>query len=231
MTRQIVLDTETTGLSPENGDRLIEIGCVELIDRKFTGNNLHLYVNPERVIDQEAIEVHGITNEFLADKPLFTDIAKQVLDFIEGEELVIHNAGFDIGFLNYEFGHHTQAAKISDVTDYCTVLDTLKMARKLHPGQRNSLDALCKRYSVDNRHRQLHGALLDAQILAQVYLAMTGGQKVLAFNAEDKTDQTQQAGSNDIKRINREGLNLIVQKASNEELTAHQAYMKMLQEN
>ena len=155
MSRQIILDTETTGLEPAEGHRIIEIGCVEMMNRRLTGNNFHRYLQPDREIDSGAIEVHGITNEFLADKPRFTEVVQEFVDFIRGAELIIHNAAFDVGFLNAEF--QRIGAHMGTVADYCTVLDTLLMARKLHPGQRNSLDALCKRYEIDNSHRELHG--------------------------------------------------------------------------
>lgn len=171
--RQIVLDTETTGLNPQEGHRVIEIGCVELINRRMTKNHFHVYINPERTIDAGAIAVHGISNEFLANKPLFKDIVDDFMAFIQGAELIIHNAPFDVGFLNHEFLLLNKTAKIESIS---TVFDSLVFARKKHPGQRNSLDALCKRYGIDNSHRQLHGALLDAEILADVYLLMTGGQ-------------------------------------------------------
>jgi DNA polymerase III subunit epsilon len=171
--RQIVLDTETTGLSPEEGHRIIEIGCIEIINRKITQNRFHVYLNPDREIDHGAIEVHGISNEFLAGKPRFPDIADDFLAFVRGAELVIHNAPFDIGFINREI---SLSKRKETIENYCTVTDTLTLARKKHPGQRNSLDALCKRYGINNSHRQLHGALLDAEILADVYLTMTGGQ-------------------------------------------------------
>jgi DNA polymerase III subunit epsilon len=171
--RQIALDTETTGLSTEHGHRIIEIGCVELIDRKITGSNFHFYLDPGRDVDPGAFAVHGLSNEFLKNKPKFTDVFEQFLDYIKGSELIIHNAPFDIGFINYEFsllGH------LQPVSSYCLVFDTLTLARQRHPGQKNNLDALCKRYEVDNSHRNLHGALLDADLLARIYLAMTGGQ-------------------------------------------------------
>lgn len=227
--RQIVLDTETTGLSPQNGDRLIEIGCIELINRKFTGHNLHLYINPQRDIDQDAIDVHGITNEFLSDKPVFDEVVQQVMRYLNGAELIIHNAAFDIGFINHELQHYTKMTTVTDITECCTVLDTLAMARKRHPGQRNSLDALCKRYDVDNRHRQLHGALLDAQILAQVYLAMTGGQKNLAFEQAEEVVQDVSMPNAVRQVIDRTDLNLVVQKASAAEQQAHAAYLERLQ--
>jgi len=179
--RQIVLDTETTGLEPAEGHRIIEIGCVELVDRRLTRNNFHQYLQPDREIDQGAVEVHGITNEFLRDKPRFADIAEDFVSYIRGAELIIHNAPFDVGFLNHELIQRLKDAE--PIADLCLVTDTLTMARSLHPGQRNSLDALCKRYDVDNSQRDLHGALLDAEILADVYLAMTGGQTSLSLEA------------------------------------------------
>ena len=177
--RQIVLDTETTGLEPELGHRIIEIGCVEMVERRLTGNNFHQYMQPDREIDRGAIEVHGITNEFVADKPRFRDLADDFMEYLRGAELIIHNAPFDVGFINHEF------KRLDGVWDqlqaYCVITDTLAMAKKMHPGQRNSLDALCKRYEIDNSRRELHGALLDAEILAEVYLAMTGGQAALSL--------------------------------------------------
>ena len=182
--RQIVLDTETTGIGTEFGHRIIEIGCVELIDRKLTGNHYHVYLNPQREIDEGAFRVHGISREFLQDKPIFEDVAEAFLGFIEEAELIIHNAPFDTGFLNSELRHAKWPSKLEQ---HCRVLDTLVLARKKHPGQRNSLDALCKRYDVDNANRQLHGALLDAELLALVYLAMTGGQKNLFIDVDSHT--------------------------------------------
>ena len=188
--RQIILDTETTGLEPALGHRIIEIGCIELINRKATGNRFHVYLNPEREVDAGAVDVHGLSNEFLADKPLFADVIQDFIDFIQGSELVIHNAPFDVGFLNHELKR--LGADYRSLSDYCGILDTLALARKKHPGQRNSLDALCKRYAIDNSHRSLHGALLDAEILADVYLAMTGGQTRLML--EDEPGLTTEAG-------------------------------------
>ncbi|EIC30715.1 MULTISPECIES: DNA polymerase III subunit epsilon [Methylomicrobium] len=185
--RIVVLDTETTGLSPEQGHRVIEIGCVELVNRRLTGNRFHVYINPERVIDAGAIEVHGITNEFLEDKPRFAGVAEDFLAFVQGAELVIHNAPFDVGFINHEFALLDDP--LASITEYCQVFDTLAFARQKHPGQRNSLDALCKRYGVDNSQRELHGALLDAEILADVYLLMTGGQ----FSLLDEASEVQAA--------------------------------------
>jgi len=179
--RQIVLDTETTGLDPKSGHRIIEIGCVELINRRLTGHHYHQYINPQREVDAGAMAVHGISNEFLEDKPTFAEIAQPFFDYVQGAELIIHNAPFDVGFINHEFVLNGSVLPAIDSAGVCTILDTLKMARKRHPGQRNSLDALCKRYGVDNTQRDLHGALLDSEILADVYLAMTGGQVSLSF--------------------------------------------------
>ncbi len=181
--RQIVLDTETTGLETSQGHRIIEIGCVELIDRRVTDNHWHHYINPQREVDAGAFEVHGISNEFLQDKPLFVDLAEDFMRHIEGAELVIHNAAFDVGFLNHEINGLENNNPV--IESLCTVLDTLVMARQKHPGQKNSLDALCKRYEIDNSHRSVHGALLDARILADVYLAMTGGQTSLGLEQDE----------------------------------------------
>jgi DNA polymerase-3 subunit epsilon len=186
--RQIILDTETTGLEHSQGHRVIEIGAVELLDRRLTGNHYHQYLNPQRDIEDGALEVHGISLEFLQDKPVFADIADEFLSFIRGAELIIHNAPFDTGFLNMELG--LPGVELGVLEDFGSVLDTLELARDLHPGQRNSLDALCKRYDVDNSSRKLHGALLDAEILADVYLAMTGGQSDLGLTfTASKADQ------------------------------------------
>lgn len=175
MSRQIVLDTETTGLSAEGGDRIIELGCVELLNRKLTGNNLHLYFNPGRDSHEDALKVHGISNEFLKDKPKFADVAPQILDYLQGAEIIIHNAAFDVGFLNKEL-ELTGRAPFS--TYVASITDTLAMAKEMYPGKRNSLDALCERYEIDNSHRTLHGALLDAELLAQVYVELTGGRQI-----------------------------------------------------
>lgn len=198
--RQIVLDTETTGINPKDGHRIIEIGCVELVNRKLTGNTFHVYTNPMREVELEAIGVHGITNEFLADKPLFKDIAADFVDFIKGAELIIHNAPFDVGFMDHEFA--LMRAKMPTTASMCSVLDTLLMARRMRPGQKNSLDALCKFYNVDNSRRTYHGALLDSEILAEVYLYMTGGQTKLslASNNEESNDE----GFEVVKKLNRE---------------------------
>jgi DNA polymerase-3 subunit epsilon len=221
--RQIVLDTETTGLEPRQGHRIIEIGCVELLDRKLTGNHYHQYIQPDRDIDAGAIEVHGITNEFLADKPRFKDIAEDFLTFIKGAELVIHNAPFDVGFIDHEFGMLKPVP--GAVNDFCTVLDTLLLARQMHPGQRNSLDALCKRYDIDNSQREKHGALLDSEILADVYLAMTGGQVSLGLGVaqEHVHEHTEE-----IIRLNDKREPLRVIHASAEEILEHEQYLQNL---
>ena len=212
--RQVVLDTETTGLNPQQGHRIIEIGCVELVGRRLTNNTFHVYINPDRMIDDGAIEVHGISNEFLQDKPRFKDIVDDYLAFTEGAELIIHNAPFDVGFLNNELALLKGAKKT--VEDYSTVFDTLPFARKKHPGARASLDALCKRYGIDNSHRELHGALLDAEILAEVYLAMTGGQfSLLDFDEEAKKI------SQGIVRLSADRPKLKVISCTDQELEAH----------
>jgi len=179
--RQIVLDTETTGLNPRTGDRVIEVGCVEIYNRQLTGNNFHRYINPERDSDPAALAVHGLTTEFLSDKPKFHEIVEELREYINGAEIIIHNAPFDLGFLNHEFSR----LGLPTFNDHCTnVIDTLVQAKELHPGKRNSLDALCDRYGVSNAHRKLHGALLDAELLADVYLAMTRGQNSLSMEIE-----------------------------------------------
>ncbi|RLA19616.1 MAG: DNA polymerase III subunit epsilon [Gammaproteobacteria bacterium] len=221
--RQIVLDTETTGLNPAEGHRIIEIGCVELVDRRLTGNHFHVYLNPEREIDVGAIEVHGISNEFLADKPLFADVVDDFIEFIRDAELVIHNAPFDVGFLNHELKQLRGEKR--GINAFSTVLDTLVMARKKHPGQRNSLDALCKRYGIDNSHRELHGALLDAEILSDVYLLMTGGQTALLLGAE--ADEQGEEGYA-IKRLPEDRLKLKVVRCGEAELEAHNEYLEFL---
>lgn len=220
--RYVVLDTETTGLEPREGHRIIEIGCVELEGRRLTGRHYHVYINPEREVDEGAVAVHGITNEFLADKPRFAEVAAEFLEFIKGAELIIHNAAFDVGFINHEFALLKNAAEFGEVHDHCTVLDTLLMARERHPGQRNSLDALCKRYGVDNSGRDLHGALLDSEILADVYLAMTGGQTSLSLaGSGDGEDGGTSVSA--IRRLPAERPRLKVVRASAGELEQHQA--------
>lgn len=223
--RQVVLDTETTGLEVSQDHRIIEIGCVELINRKLTGNHYHQYINPEREIDQGAQEVHGISNEFLADKPVFSDIASAFLAFIKGAELIIHNAPFDIGFMDHEF---QKLSGMGKTDDYCTVIDSLVMARQKHPGQKNNLDALCKRYTVDNSKRELHGALLDAEILADVYLAMTGGQVDLGFAGDDAAASGRERSSV-MQRIDTNRPPLPVIKASEKELKAHEEKLAAIQ--
>ncbi|MES1943680.1 DNA polymerase III subunit epsilon [Salinisphaera sp. PC39] len=226
--RQIVLDTETTGLEPEHGHRIIEIGCVEMVNRRLTGNDLHLYLNPDREIDAGAIEVHGITLEFLADKPRFEDVVQDLLAYLDGAELVIHNAPFDVGFIDHEL--RRARAAVAAIEERCRVIDTLVEARRMHPGQRNSLDALCKRYEIDNSRRELHGALLDAQILAEVYLAMTGGQTALtlgetAGGAEHAAEVAELA-----ERLAAAGRRPRVLRAPDAEREAHQRYLGMLSE-
>ena len=224
MSRQIVLDTETTGLEPEQGHRIIEIGCVEMVDRRLTGNNFHQYLQPDREIDAGAIEVHGITNEFLADKPHFADVASDFLDYVRGAELIIHNAPFDVGFLNHELVRMGQGSTLDEL---CAVTDTLVMAKKLHPGQRNSLDALCKRYDIDNSHRELHGALLDAEILADVYLMMTGGQAALMLDAEGGDAQGEEAAGG-IGRVPAGRPVLRVVSATEAEIEAHEKLLRKM---
>ena len=222
--RQIVLDTETTGLEPKQGHRIIEIGCVELQDRKLTGNHYHQYIQPDREIDVGAIEVHGITNEFLQDKPRFKDIVQDFMTFIEGAELVIHNAPFDVGFINHEF--NLLKPKVDKVESFCQILDTLQLARQMHPGQRNSLDALCKRYDIDNSQREKHGALLDSEILADVYLAMTGGQVSLGLGMSQ--EQSNELHAEEVIRLNNDRPPLRVISATAEEVTIHEQYLQTL---
>ncbi|MBX9586739.1 MAG: DNA polymerase III subunit epsilon [Gammaproteobacteria bacterium] len=223
MTRQIVLDTETTGLSPSDGHRVIEIGCVELLNRRYTGNNFHAYLNPERQIDLGAMRVHGISNEFLKDKPRFVDMIDDFINYIRGAELIIHNATFDVGFLNHEF--KLSGSQYQSIEKISGVFDTLPYARRLHPGQKNSLDALCKRYNVNNSNRQLHGALLDAELLAHVYLAMTGGQVTMFGDASDTVQQVADSGPI-IRNDRQHSLPVIV--ATAEELEAHQQFMESI---
>jgi len=210
--RQIVLDTETTGLDPQLGHRIIEIAAIEMINRQLTGRDYHCYINPEREIEAGALEVHGISNEFLADKPKFADIADEFLKFVEGAELIIHNAPFDVAFLNSELDQ----AGLDPVTTYCEgVIDTLRVARGLHPGKRNSLDALCERYAIDHSARTLHGALLDTRLLAEVYLAMTRGQESLLMEVDSGNTITEAQAVLD------GGLELIVVRASDDEIALH----------
>ncbi len=223
--RQIILDTETTGLEPELGHRIIEIGGVELIERRLTGNNFHQYVNPQREIEKDALSVHGITNEFLNNKPLFADIKSALIGYINGAELIIHNAPFDIGFLNYEL-------KLSDsnsepIERYINIFDTLTYARKKHPGKKNSLDALCKRYGIDNSKRELHGALLDAHLLAEVYLAMTGGQ--MSMFDEGGTTRKEIKRSK-VRQIVKDRKPLKIIRATEAEEQAHQARLEAIKQ-
>lgn len=220
--RQIVLDTETTGINIQSGNRIVEIGCVEMINRKLTGNVFHQYVNPQRDSEEGALNVHGITTEFLQDKPLFEQIGADFFTFVEGAELVIHNAPFDMGFLNHELkrmGFHAQPLE-----KYCTVLDTLKLAKQKHPGAKNNLDALCRRYFIDNSSRTYHGALLDAEILAEVYLAMTGGQSSMNLGEEREGNS-----ANDRNEFPVNSLNQVFMKASEIELKAHDEYLDFLE--
>ena len=225
-TRFLVLDTETTGLEPKQGHKIIEIGCVEIIERRITGERYQQYLNPQREIDEGALNVHGITLAELEDKPTFAQIAEDFLAYIKGATLVIHNAAFDLGFLNHELAMLEQPPGM--IEDYCKVLDTLKMARELHPGQRNSLDALCQRYHVDNEHRTLHGALLDSEILADVYLMMTGGQLNL-LGEHDLAEQAKHelAPTQEID-VNRAPIKIV--PANEKELAEHQKWMDLLSE-
>lgn len=223
--RQIILDTETTGIDPKSGHRIIEIGCVEMVNRRLTGNHFHVYINPNREVEAEAMAVHGITNEFLADKPLFAEIAQDFFAFIKGAELVIHNAPFDVGFINHEFALLNQG--LEKIETYCQVLDTLVLARQMHPGQRNSLDALCRRYFVDNSGRDLHGALLDAEILAEVYLAMTGGQVDLALTQKHDFAMAKRDEAG-IRRLSANRKPFKVVRASEQEMAEHQAYLETM---
>ena len=224
--RQIVLDTETTGLSTAQGHRVIEIGAIELVNRRITGRDFHRFLNPERDIDEGAEAVHGISREDLETAPLFSDVAGEFIEFISGSELVIHNADFDVGFLEYELG--LMGYPKPSITDHAQVLDTLKIAREMHPGQRNSLDALCKRYEVDASKRDVHGALIDADLLARVYLAMTGGQTALSLDATAATEPgvTRAMGSRGVRR----DLNLVVLRATDAENKAHEAILDKLRE-
>ena len=222
--RQIVLDTETTGLEPSQGHKIIEIGCVEMINRRLTGNNYHQYLQPDREIDEGAQAVHGISNEFLADKPRFSDIIKDFIEYLDGAELIIHNAPFDVGFINHEF--KLAGAEYGKVSTYCSVIDTLVMARKMRPGKKNNLDVLCKEYEVNNAHRELHGALLDAELLSEVYLRMTGGQSTLSLGREDLSNA--QAGVSTIKKLSSDRKPIRIIKASDDELQAHQAIIEKM---
>lgn len=223
MSRHIVLDTETTGLSAEAGDRIIEIGCVELVGRKLTGNNLHFYLNPERDSHEDALKVHGISNEFLRDKPRFAEVADEILRYLEGAEIIIHNAAFDLGFLDKELERLGKPVFSSFVGE---VIDTLAMAKQLYPGKRNSLDALCDRLGVDNSTRTLHGALLDAELLADVYINLTRGQEALLIDLGD-VDRTGEIS----ERVDLSAIELPVLHASTQELAEHAAVLAQLDES
>ncbi len=216
--RQIVLDTETTGLNPRSGDRVIEIGCVELMNRKLTGNNFHYYINPERDSEEGALAVHGLTTEFLSDKPKFAEIVAELRDYISGAEVIIHNAPFDLGFLNAEF----QRLEMPSFSEHInSVIDTLVQAKEMHPGKRNSLDALCDRYGVSNTHRKLHGALLDAELLADVYLSMTRGQNSLSMDLEIEEASTLDGHPLPLVPL----ADIIIVQASDTELAEHEAML------
>ena len=221
ISRIVVLDTETTGLEPDEGHNVIEIGCVEMQKRKLTGRTYHQYIKPDREVDAEAFAVHGISNEYLADKPKFAAIIDEFVEFVRGAELVIHNAAFDVNFLNKELERNGYPQRIEDI---CTVTDSLAVARRKHPGQKNSLDALCRRYMIDNSHRELHGALLDSEILADVYLALTGGQTSLQLGSEGSSDS---GGDEPIRRV-KSAQDLPVITASDEELAEHERFLKLL---
>lgn len=226
--RQIVLDTETTGLEPSQGHKIIEIGCVEMINRRLTGNNYHQYLQPDREIDEGAQAVHGISNEFLADKPRFSDVVKDFIEYLDGAELIIHNAPFDVGFIDHEF--RLAGAEYGKVSTYCSVIDTLVMARKLRPGKKNNLDILCKEYEVNNAHRELHGALLDAELLSEVYLRMTGGQSALSLDSEESA--ADQIAGKTLKKLSADRKPIKIIQANDEELQAHQQIIeKMGREN
>ena len=214
--RQVVLDTETTGLEPQGGHRIIEIGCVEISHRRLTGRHYQQFLDPKREVDEGASEVHGLTSKDLAGRPEFVGVVDEFMEFVNGAELIIHNAPFDLGFINMELERID--SKWGAIENYCSVLDTLNHARKLHPGQRNSLDALCKRYDVANSHRELHGALLDAELLAEVYLAMTGGQESLDLESSEQTQQ------NVVSLVTQKAIdeaNLTVVAVSDDELKDH----------
>ena len=222
--RQIVLDTETTGLEPSQGHKIIEIGGVEMINRRLTGNNYHQYLQPDREIDEGAQAVHGISNEFLADKPRFIDIVRDFIEYLDGAELIIHNAPFDVGFIDHEL--KLAGAEYGRVDSYCTVVDTLVMARKMRPGKKNNLDVLCKEYDVNNAHRELHGALLDAELLAEVYLHMTGGQSALSLETEEVASNRD--GNISVKELSSDRKPIRVITANQDELQAHQAYIEKM---
>jgi DNA polymerase-3 subunit epsilon len=223
--RQVVFDTETTGLEPELGHRIIEIGAIEIVNRRRTGRQFHRYVCPEREIDPGAVQVHGLTTEFLRGQPRFADVFADLREFIAGAELVIHNAPFDVAFLDAEIARLAENVGPLCTRDFCGVLDTLALARQMHPGQRNTLDALCKRYSVDNSHRELHGALLDAELLLEVYLAMTGGQGALTLDDHNTAARGVVGG---LERAARPPGTLVVRRVTAEERRAHEALLRVL---
>ena len=222
--RQIALDTETTGIDTDEGHRIIEIGCIEIENRRITGNEFHCYLNPEREIDEGAMSIHGLTLEKLSNEPLFKEIAKDFLNFVSGAELIIHNAAFDVGFIDKEISLLEWDEK--SIEDHALVMDTLKMAREMHPGKKNSLDALCNRYEIDRSMRQVHGALIDADLLAKVYLAMTGGQDALDLDQPVLSSQETQTKNKENKNIS-----LKVQKASIDELSEHEDFLSMMKKN
>jgi len=221
MIRQIILDTETTGLEPNLGHRVVELAAVELLNRQLSGDRFHSYLNPGRDSDPAALQIHGLSSEFLQDKPKFKDIAQEFLQYIEGAELIIHNAAFDEAFLDYELG----LLELKPLREYCAgIVDTLKIAKELHPGKKNSLDALCERYQVDNSRRTLHGALLDAELLADIYLAITRGQESLMMDAEEAVPQRAEVAHAAIKR------ELAVIAATPEELQAHRLLLQEIEQ-
>ncbi|MCO6523538.1 MAG: DNA polymerase III subunit epsilon [Candidatus Schmidhempelia sp.] len=227
--RQIVLDTETTGMNMDGGihylgHKIIEIGAVEIVNRRLTGNHFHVYINPHRMVDEDAYKVHGISNDFLQDKPPFSFVAEKFIQFIDGAELVIHNASFDVGFIDYEFSLINHSFKVAE---HCLVTDTLAMARRLFPGKRNNLDVLCERYQIDNSHRTLHGALLDAEILAEVYLAMTGGQTSLSFSNDELTSMQHQTKT-EVQKLDRQEYKLNIIQANQQELKEHKSFLEMI---
>mgnify|MGYP001318015509 CR=1 FL=1 len=223
--RQIVLDTETTGLEPKQGHRIIEVGCIELINRSETNQNFHQYINPERDVEDGAFNIHGLSNEFLSNKPRFSDVAQEFIEYVRGSELIIHNAPFDVGFINSEL--KLLGKKWGRLEDYCTVFDTLTLAREKHPGRKNNLDALCKRYEVDNTQRDLHGALLDAKILVDVYLKMTGGQTNLSFDSNEL--ESIKKNKSDKHKNNRHE-KLVVIEPTESELEQHHLLLKSIKE-
>ena len=221
--RQIVLDTETTGLEPSQGHKIIEIGCVEMVNRRLTGNNYHQFLQPDREIDEGAQAVHGISNESLADKPRFADVVRDFIDYLDGAELIIHNAPFDVGFINHEL--KLVGEEYGNVATYCTVIDTLVMARKIRPGKKNNLDILCKEYDVNNAHRELHGALLDAELLSEVYLRMTGGQSALLLD-DEASDAA--AKNTSARKLSADRKSIKIIQATDEELQAHQVIIEKM---